>query len=105
MTTNFALEHIPRKMRELGVNDNYFLEFRHLVIQPNDIVSIDGYNEYWLLVQGGNDLIVNSEFGVYDLFDTGINEQQYKHQGKITITNKSKIIKHIKFIQVIPKNK
>ena len=104
MTTNFALEYIPRRMQELGVNNNYLLKFRHLVIQPNDIVIVDAYNEYFLLVQAGNDLKVKSEFGLYDLFDTGINEQQYEHQGKITITNTSKILKHIKFIQVIPRH-
>lgn len=104
MTTNFALEYIPRRMQEIGVNNNYLLKFRHLVIQPNDIVIVDAYNEYFLLVQAGNDLNVKSEFGVYDLFDTGINEQQYEHQGKITITNTSKILKHIKFIQVIPRH-
>jgi hypothetical protein len=108
MTINYALEHIPRRMRELGVNDNYFLKFRHFVIPPNDTVTIDGYNEYFFLVQAGNDLKVRSEFGVYDLFDTGINEQQYEHQGKITITNPSSptagMYKHIKFIQVIPKH-
>lgn len=104
MTTNFALDYIPRRMQELGVNNNYLLKFRHLVIQPNDIVIVDAYNEYFLLVQAGNDLRVKSEFGVYDLFDTGINEQQYEHQGKITITNTSKILKHIKFIQVIPRH-
>ena len=91
-------------MQELGVNNNYLLKFRHLVIQPNDIVIVDAYNEYFLLVQAGNDLKVKSEFGVYDLFDTGINEQQYEHQGKITITNTSKILKHIKFIQVIQRH-
>ena len=102
MTTNFALEYIPRRMQELGVNNNYLLKFRHLVIQPNDIVIVDAYNEYFLLVQAGNDLKVKSEFGVYDLFDTGINEQQYEHQGKISITNLSYSVQHIKFIQIIP---
>ena len=104
MTTNFAIEYIPRRMQELGVNNNYLLKFRHFVIQPNDKLIVDAYNQYFLLVQAGNDLIVSSEFGVFDLFDTGINEQQYEHQGKITITNNSKISKHIKFIQVIPKH-
>jgi len=102
MTINYALEHIPRRMRELEINDNYFLKFKHFVIPPNDDKVIDGYNEYFFLVQAGNDLRVRSEFGVYDLFDTGINEIQYEHQGKITITNPSDGYKHIKFIQVIP---
>lgn len=104
MTTNFTLEYIPRRMQELGVNNNYILKFRHFVIQPNDTIIVDAYNEYFLLIQAGNDLKVNSEFGVYDLYDTGVNEQQYEHQGKITIKNTSKILKHIKFIQVIPRH-
>ena len=104
MTTSFALEYIPRRMQELGVDNNYLLKFRHLVIQPNEKLIVDAYNEYYLLVQAGNDLVVSSEFGVYDLYDTGINEQQYEHQGKISISNISKIPKHIKFIQVIPRH-
>lgn len=104
MTINYALEHIPRRMRELEVNDNYFLKFRHLVLVPNEIRIIHGYDEYYFLVQAGNDLKVESEFGIYDLFDNGINEQQYEHQGKITITNPSDGYKQIKFIQVIPKH-
>jgi hypothetical protein len=104
MTINYALEHIPRRMQELGINNNYFLKFRHLVIPPSDNIIIDGYDEYFFLVKAGNNLIVRSEFGVYDLMDIGINEQQYEHQGKIIITNPLNVFKHIKFIQVIPKN-
>ena len=104
MTINFALAYIPKKMLELGINDQYIIQFRHLVIQPNDILNINAYNEYYLLIQAGNDLKVVSEFGIYDLFDATINEQQYEHQGKITITNPSDSIKYIKFIQVIPKH-
>lgn len=104
MTTDFALEYIARMMQENGVNNNYLLKFRHFVIQPNDTITIDGYNEYFLLVDADNYLKVCSEFGVYDLFDNGINEQQHEHQGVITVTNSSEIPKQIKFIQVIPKH-
>lgn len=104
MTIQYALEHIPRMMRELGVNDNYFLKFRHLVIRPNDKTTIDSYGEYYFLVEAGSDLRVKSEFGDYDLLDNAIREQRYEHQGKIIITNPSDGYKHIKFIQVIPKH-
>ena len=104
MSIQYALEHIPRMMRELGVNNNYFLKFHHWVIPPNDVMVIDGYDEYFFLIQAGNDLRVKSEFGDYDLLDNGIREQRYEHQGKITITNPSDGYKHIKFIQVIPKH-
>ncbi len=103
MTIDFAIAYIPHKMQELEVN-NYFIKFRHFVIQPNDIKTVDAYGEYYLLVQAESDLKVRSEFGVYDLADTGINEQQYEHQSKITITNTSGVIKHIQFIQIIPRN-
>lgn len=105
MTIQYALEHITRKMERLGINNNYFLKFRHLVLIPNEIRIIHGYDEFYFLIQAGNDLKVVSEFGIYDLYDTGINEQQYEHQGKITITNPSDMTKHIKFIQVIPTHK
>ena len=104
MTTEFALEYIPRRMQELGVADNYLLKFRHFVLQPSDTFEIDAYNQHFLLVDAEPDLSVHSEFGVYNLSDTGINEQQYEHQGKVSIVNSSKIVKNIKFIQVIPKN-
>ena len=104
MTTSFALEYIPRRMQELGIANNYLLKFRHFVIQPSDSLIIDSYNQYFLLVDSESELTVSSEFGNYDLLDTGINEQQYEHQGKITIANTSKILKHIKFIQVIPRH-
>jgi hypothetical protein len=104
MTTEFALEYIPRRMQELGSGDDYLLKFRHFVMQPNDTLDIDAYNQYFLLVEAEPDLSVHSEFGLYNLTDTGINEQQYEHQGKISIVNNSKVVKNIKFIQVIPRN-
>ena len=104
MTTDFAIEYIPRRMQELVVGDNYLLKFRHFVMQPSDTLIIDAYNQYFLLVDVECDVTVSSEFGMYNLLDTGINEQQYEHQGKISIVNNSKTLKHIKFIQVIPRN-
>lgn len=102
MNIEFALEYIPRRMQELGVNNSYLIKFRHLVIPANERYIVDGADQFYLLVYADSEITVSSEFGNYDLQDIGINEQQYEHQGKISITNLSYSVQHIKFIQIIP---
>jgi hypothetical protein len=104
MTTDLALAYISRRMEELGYGNNYFIKCRHFSLQPEEERVIDAYNELFIFIDGDNEVVVSSEFGVYDLNDAGINEQQYEHQGKLTITNKAKILKQVKFIQAIPKH-
>ena len=68
--------------------------------------KIDAYSQFYFLIEAGEGLRVESEFGIYDLdFDNNTNEMFYEHQGKIIITNNLKAKYHVKFIQVIPKNK
>jgi hypothetical protein len=89
MTTDLALAYISRRMEELGYGNNYFIKCRHFSLQPEEERVIDAYNELFIFIDGDNE---------------GINEQQYEHQGKLTITNKAKILKQVKFIQAIPKH-
>jgi len=104
MTINLALEYIPRRMRELGYADNYFLRFRHIVLQSGEKLNIDGHNQLYLLVEEVSDISISSELGVFDLSQSKSNEMIYEHQGEIQIYNYSNSINHIRFIQVIPKN-
>ena len=104
MTIDLAIDYIPRRMKDIGVGSNYFTRFRHLVLLSNDTVEIDADNQFFIQVDEVADVSIYSDFGVYDLTDESLNEQQYEHQGKITIHNYSANTKHIRFIQVIPKN-
>ena len=104
MTTAFALERIPRWMKELGYGDNYMLKYRHFSLYAGETRTVDAYSEYFFLLDAESEISASSEFGVYDLGDTTINEQQYEHQGKIILCNKAITGKQIKFIQVIPKH-
>ena len=105
MTINLALEYIPRRMQELGYNSDYFIRFRHLVLQPNEELTIDAHTQFYYLVEEAQNVRVESETGIFDLSESATNEMQYEHQSKIQITNYLSGINHLRFIQVIPKNK
>jgi hypothetical protein len=104
MKTEFALDFIPRRMRELGYGTNYLTRWRHFQLDAKSLLKIDADNEYYFLIEASTDFMVKSKFGTFDLRDKGINEMQYEHRGKIHIQNFSKFSKLILFIQVIPQH-
>lgn len=104
MTVAFALDFIPRRMRELGYENNYITRWRQLQIDGDQTLTIEANNEYYYLIKPNLDFTVSSKFGVNDLTDISINEMQYEHRGKITIKNKSSDPQLIQFIQVIPQH-
>ena len=104
MTIALALEYIPRRMEELGYEKRYYLRFRHLVLQPSEQLELQAFNQFFILIEEAVDISVESPTGVFDLSLENVNEMQYEHQGQITIINLSSQLKHIRFIQVIPKH-
>jgi len=102
MTVNFALEYLPNRMFELGYANGYIIRLRHLLLQPSEVRTFNGYGQLFLLVEPASDVRVESDTGFYDLSERLTNELQYEHQGEIVITNLSIIRTHIVFIQVIP---
>jgi len=105
MTINLALEYIPRRMEELGFGNEYYLRFRHFVLQAGETLEVPAYNQFFMLVDEAIDVSVNSEFGIFDLTLRNANEMLYEHQGLITIKNYASAVNHLRFIQVIPKHK
>ena len=104
MNTQFVLDFIPRRMKELGYSRNYITRWRHLQIDAGTTLKIDAENEYYYLIEPSSTIKVESKFGLYNLNDTGINEMQYEHRGKIQIENLSKTPQFVLFIQVIPQH-
>ena len=105
MNTALALEYIPRRMKELGYGSNYYIKFKHLVLQASEVIELDAYNQLFILIEEINDASVQSDFGLFDIAEDKINEQTYEHQGTIIVTNYATHINHVRFIQVIPKHK
>jgi hypothetical protein len=104
MTIALALKYIPSRMEELGYGENYYIRFRHLVLQPSEHLDIEAYNQFYILVDEPDKINVTSGFGVYDLSLEKTNELKYEHQGFISIHNYSSRVNHARFIQVIPKH-
>lgn len=105
MTVAVALEFIPRRMTELGFEDNYSIAFRHFVLKEKETIEVDAYNQLFILIEDTQTMTISSEFGVYDLVNLDTNEQMYEHNGLVTITNNANTKGSLKFIQVIPKHK
>src|SRR4051812_7852740 len=103
MTTALALEYIPRRMEELGHKKDYYIRFRHIVLQPDETIEISAYNQFFILVDEPENIRIGSDFGLYDLSSDKTNEQFYEHQGKILVKSYSPLVAHVRFIQVIPK--
>jgi hypothetical protein len=104
MTIELALKYIPGRMEELGYGTAYNIRFRHFVLLPNEKKTIHAGNQLFILIEPGETVNVESDFGIYDLSIDNTNELQYEHQGNICIRNHASITKHARFIQVIPKN-
>lgn len=102
MNTAFALDFIPRRMKELGYDLNYMTRWRHLQIDPNGVIGFNADNEYYYLISPSPLIAVKSKSGIYNLNDTALNEMQYEHKGKIKILNRSSSPQFAEFIQVIP---
>lgn len=105
MTVALALEYIPRRMNELGIGNNYSIRFRHLMLESQEVVTLEADNQFFILTEETSAVTILSEMGYYDISEALTNEQSYEHQGKITITNNSNYKVHLRFIQVIPNNK
>jgi hypothetical protein len=106
MDTVFALRFIASKMRDMGYKqDQYILMYRHLVLAPSEVRTIDAFNQFYYLIQPHESIAISSDWGIYDLLDDKLTEQIYEHQGTITLTNHSAQVIQVKFIQVIAKNK
>ncbi len=105
MLIQFALDYIPRRMKELGFENNYITRWRHFQMEGTGTLHIDADNEFFLLIDPDVNVEVKSKFGVYDMSDIGINEMQYEHRGKIDIINNNNTVTMVLFIQIIPTHK
>ncbi|HEX7904891.1 MAG TPA: hypothetical protein VF487_13525 [Chitinophagaceae bacterium] len=103
MTFDFALEYIPRRMKELGYRDDYHLRLKYLLLGPIEVRTLEAYGQLIILVDTGWNARVESDMGVMDWNDGNLREYQFEHQGHITFTNKWEGLNGIQYIQVIPK--
>jgi hypothetical protein len=103
MNLDFVIEYIPSRMKELGYRKGqYHIRFHHYVLQPQQKIRIEAFNELYLLSEVIEDISIESASGVFDLSQQNISRQEYEHQGLIKIENQSDQVRHIKLVQVLP---
>lgn len=100
MTEQLIIQFIPERVRQLGFTD-YHLRYRDVMIEKQRTVNITAYNELYFIVDDPPDLVVESDYGIYDSTDRPVEENAHQHRGEIVIQNRSSKSRRIKFIQVI----
>jgi hypothetical protein len=104
MTSTLALTYIRKKMKDIGLGTRYQIKYRHINIPQNNSIGIDASNHYYIILHNPTNIVVISDYGVYDAEDELLNEIQYEHTGQMKILNKTAFVQSIRMIQVIPKN-
>lgn len=102
MVKELISEYIRSRMEKLNYGTEYYIEFRHLVLQPGQHKDIEAYNDLMVLVEPVEGVNIKSDFGMFDLSFDRIDELQYVHQGFISIHNYSPSLNHVQFVQVTP---
>lgn len=102
MTESFILDYIPKRMKQLGFNA-WHIAYRDMVIKDESQIEIPAYNELWFLIGHPEDILIDSDYGVYNgSLGTGSgHENAHEHRGLIAVRNTSKTAQRIKFIQTI----
>lgn len=104
MTSEFAMEYVSRRMRELKYGDDYSLRFVHFTLNPSEIRAVEATHQLYILIDEPTKVAVDSDTGIYTPAPQYINQMQHEHQGAITLTNlDSGNVQSVRFIQVIPK--
>ncbi|PZR24518.1 MAG: hypothetical protein DI538_28155 [Azospira oryzae] len=100
MTEQLIVQFIPERVSQLGFMD-YHLRYRDIMIDKESSMNITAYNELYFIVDDPPDLVVESDYGIYDSTDSPVEENIHQHRGEILIQNKESKSRRIKFIQVI----
>lgn len=106
MNLAFALDYIPRRMRELGFGERYVVRYRQLRLADKTATTFKAYNQLMLFIEPEVlGIKVESERGVFNLGDTVLNIQQHEHSAAIRVSNDTGTTVSVLFIQVIPQHK
>lgn len=100
MTEQLIIQYVPERIRQLGFAD-YHLRYRDLMIGKQSSMIVIAWNELYFIVDDPPDVIVESDYGIYDSTENPVEENVHQHRGEIVIRNKSSKSKRIKFVQVI----
>ncbi len=100
MSEPFILEYIPQRVKQLGFN-LYHIRYRDMTILHGYPRMIPAYNELYFIIDNPEKIIVESDYGRYDTWNTAASDNEHQHRGEIIITNRTSDPLRIRFVQVI----
>jgi hypothetical protein len=100
MTESFILDYIPKRMKQLGYQ-SWHIAYKDMAIKAESQIEIPAYNELWFLVGHPEDILIDSDYGVYDGTSNVGHNNEHEHRGLIIIKNIKQTAQRIKFIQTI----
>ena len=117
MRAELAIFIMNERVKEHGAKE-YEIHLRHFSIGARDEVKIQSNGDIWILVDeqyiynakdpvypAGTALKIESDNGIYDVFNLKQSEFEHEHSGEIVVTNLSNADQHFFFLQATPKNK
>jgi hypothetical protein len=100
----FLSEFVRQRSKELQAQGMFQIQFKHLVMQPNEHRELKAGTDIFILTDLIDDIRIESDFGLFDWGSDKTNEQVYEHGGDIMIENLSNSTNHIPFIQFTHKH-
>ncbi len=100
MTEEFILQHIPRRIKQLGYT-NYHIQYKDFFIRSTSSVRIEAFNELYFIVGDPRGIVIESDYGIYDSTGLVFCDNEHQHKGEIILSNPTSDDKRVKFVQVI----
>ncbi|MCU0430711.1 MAG: hypothetical protein MUF42_12170 [Cytophagaceae bacterium] len=100
MSEEFILSYLPRHIKRLGYK-NYHLQYKDLVLQGGETITIESYNELHYVVGDPMGVVMESDAGFYDSTGFNLCDNQHIHKGEIKISNPGTQQRRVKFVQAI----
>ena len=100
MSEEFILQHIPRRIAQLGYR-SYHIQYKDFFIRSASTFRIEAFNELYFIIGDPMGIVVESDYGIYDSTGLVLCDNEHQHKGEIILSNPGSDDKRVKFVQVI----
>ncbi len=100
MSEEFILQHIPRRIEQLGYK-KYHIQYKDFFIRADSYTFIEAYNELYFVVGDPRGIVIESDYGIYNSTGQVLCDNEHQHKGEIILSNPGTEDKRVKFVQVI----
>ena len=82
---------------------NFRMVYRDFQPSTSEPKMIKAFNELWFILEADEGIRVESDYGIYDYLDEDLLENIHEHADVISISNTTKSVQRVQFLQIIMK--